>query len=97
MDIGMHRHGIRQVYQVDRERIFLAPQRGLLILMHERSLTHLSAISLSEKEYQEQTTKGGLPLFTNFLLNSKRNDKTSRYMIRIAVFSRVFRQSQYVR
>jgi hypothetical protein len=68
--------------------------RGLVILVHERSLAHLSAVSLSEAQYKQQLkTKGGLPLFTNFLTNEPGQPGGSmRYMIRLGLYKQVFEE-----
>jgi hypothetical protein len=61
--------------------------RGLPILMHERTLAHYCADALNREQYIEQKKKGGLPLFTTFLLSSRRHkDGTMRYMLRLAVY-----------
>ena len=66
--------------------------RGLPILMHERTLSHFCADALDQAKYAEQKEKGGLPLFTNFLLPSRRKDKTVRYMIRLAVYKQWYKK-----
>ena len=66
--------------------------RGLIILIHERSLAHLSAVSLAETEYRRfLKAKVGLPLFTNFLTPEPgRPGGSMRYMIRIGLYKQVF-------
>jgi hypothetical protein len=72
--------------------------RGLPILMHERSFDHFCPVSLNEEQYQEQMKKGekgkkgGLPLFTSFLMQKFAQGGTMRYMIRLAVFCQKFKE-----
>ena len=72
--------------------------RGLPILMHERSFDHFCPVSLNAEQYAEQMTKGekgkkgGLPLFTSFLMQKFSEDGTMRYMLRLAVFCRKFKE-----
>lgn len=65
--------------------------RGLPVVMHERTLAHLSAESLNEAQYREALRKGGLPLFTNFLISERARDGTIRYMIRLALHRQTFK------
>jgi hypothetical protein len=66
--------------------------RGMPILMHERTLRNYSAESLNRAQYDDQMSRGGLPLFTNFLRRTLIHpDGTMRFMIRLAVFKQTFR------
>jgi PGAP1-like protein len=69
--------------------------RGLPILMHERTLNHYCADAFTEEKYKEQMSKGGLPLFTNFLLSSRarKEDGTMRYMLRLAVYKQKYKKN----
>jgi triacylglycerol esterase/lipase EstA (alpha/beta hydrolase family) len=64
--------------------------RGSLIVMHDRSEAHYSAVSLNKDQYVEQMAKGGLPLYTTFMLAQLSPDGTMRYMVRVAVYSKTF-------
>jgi len=66
--------------------------RGSLIVMHDRSEGHYSAVALNKDQYREQTTKGGLPLYTTFMLKQLSPDGKMRYMVRLAVYSKTFEQ-----
>jgi triacylglycerol esterase/lipase EstA (alpha/beta hydrolase family) len=66
--------------------------RGSLIVMHERSEAHYSAVSLNQQQYQEQMAKGGLPLYTTFMLAQLSPDGRMRYMVRLALYSKTFEQ-----
>jgi hypothetical protein len=70
--------------------------RKLPTMMHERSIQHHCAESLNEERYRDQMTRGGLPLFTTFLLPSRRADQTARYAIRIAVHGQAFKNGVFV-
>jgi hypothetical protein len=65
--------------------------RGLAVLMHERTIQHFCADAIDGKTYSERYEKGDgdLPLFTSFLLD-KREDRTMRYMIRIALYKQQY-------
>jgi hypothetical protein len=81
--------GSRQVtYQFEMQ----VALRGSLIVMHDRSEAHYSAVSLNQQQYQEQMEKGGLPLYTTFMLAELSPDGRMRYMVRLAVYSRTFEQ-----
>jgi pimeloyl-ACP methyl ester carboxylesterase len=66
--------------------------RGLVILLHERSLAHFSAVPVNEEQYNNQTMAvDGLPLFTNFLINEPGHPGGSmRYMIRLGLYKQIF-------
>jgi hypothetical protein len=55
-------------------------------------------VSLNAKQYAEQMKKGekgkkgGLPLFTSFLMKRFAQNKTMRYMVRLAVFCQKFKE-----
>jgi hypothetical protein len=72
--------------------------RGLPILMHERSFDHFCPVSLNAEQYAEQMKKGekgkkgGLPLFTSFLMQKFAQGGTMRYMVRLAVFCQKFKE-----
>jgi len=72
--------------------------RGLPILMHERSFDHFCPVSLNAQQYAEQMKKGekgkkgGLPLFTSFLMQRFAQGGTMRYMLRVAVFCQKFNE-----
>jgi hypothetical protein len=67
--------------------------RGLPILMHERTLAHYCAQSLNREQYEEQMQKGGLPLFSTFLMSSRKGrDGSIRYMMRLAVYKQWYRK-----
>ena len=76
--------------------------RGLPILMHERSLDHVCPVSLNAGQYEEQMKKGekgkkgGLPLFTSFLMQKFAQGGTMRYMVRLAVFCQKFREGSFL-
>lgn len=63
--------------------------KGLPIVMHERRVEHYSPVSLNREEYEAQRTVG-LPLFTNFLMATARDDGSVTYMLRIAVFKQLY-------
>ncbi|QNI30844.1 lipase [Alloacidobacterium dinghuense] len=65
--------------------------RGLAILMHERTIQHYCADAIDQDIYRKRYDKpdNELPLFTSFLLN-KRDDRTMRYMIRIALYGQQY-------
>ena len=75
-------------YQIETEVAI----RGLPVLMHERSQTRFSAVSLNQEQFLEQKAKGGLPLFTSFLMSRNSRNGTMRYMVRLAVFEQRFRR-----
>jgi pimeloyl-ACP methyl ester carboxylesterase len=68
--------------------------RGLIILLHERSLAHLNAISVNEEQFRVCKADGGLPVFTNFLIseNARRQGTSMRYMIRLGLYRQTFRK-----
>jgi hypothetical protein len=66
--------------------------RGLPVVMHERSQARFSAVSLNQEQFLEQKAKGGLPLFTSFLMSRNARNGTMRYMVRLAVFEQRFRR-----
>ena len=76
--------------------------RGLPILMHERSFDHFCPVPLNAEQYAEQMKKGvkgkkgGLPLFTSFLMQKLGRGGTMRYMLRLAVFCRKFREGSFL-
>ena len=65
--------------------------RGLAVLMHERTIQHYCADTISEAIYRDRynNPENELPLFTSFLLD-KRQDRTMRYMIRIALYKQQY-------
>jgi pimeloyl-ACP methyl ester carboxylesterase len=67
--------------------------RGLIVLLHERSLTHLNAISVNKDQFEHCKTSG-LALFTNFLIseNARRQRTSMRYMIRLGLYRQTFRK-----
>jgi pimeloyl-ACP methyl ester carboxylesterase len=65
--------------------------RGLVILMHESSTTHLCAISLDKDEYTK-ARRDGLPLFTTFLLDEDSRENAMRFMFRVGVYRQVFQK-----
>jgi pimeloyl-ACP methyl ester carboxylesterase len=67
--------------------------RGLIILLNERSLAHLNAISVNESQFQEYQANG-LPLFTNFLISesARKTGSSMRYMLRLGLYQQVFKQ-----
>lgn len=69
--------------------------KGLPIVMHERRIEHYSPVSLNREEYQRQAALG-LPLFTNFLVATSRDDGTVTYMLRIAVFKQEYRKGIFL-
>jgi hypothetical protein len=76
--------------------------RGLPILMHERTLDHFCPVSLNADQYAEQMKKGekgkkgGLPLFTSFLLQKLALGGTIRYMLRLGVFCQKFKEGSFI-
>jgi len=72
--------------------------RGLPILMHERSFDHFCPVSLNAEQCAEQMKKGekgkkgGLPLFTSFLMQKFAQGGTMRYVLRLAVFCQKFKE-----
>ena len=76
--------------------------RGLPILMHERTFDHFCPVSLNADQYAEQMKKGekgrkgGLPLFTSFLMAKLATGGSMRYMIRLGVFCQKFKERFFV-
>jgi hypothetical protein len=69
--------------------------KGLPVLMHERSITHLCPVSVNQQEYQRQA-RVGLPLFTNFLMGSSRADGVITYMLRLGVYKQSYRRGVFI-
>ncbi len=67
--------------------------RGLPVLMHERTLRHYCAETVTRDIYETKYARAHrrLPLFTNFLFRGRRDDGTMRYMIRLALFKQVYK------
>lgn len=64
--------------------------RSLPMLLHERTLPHFCPVTLNEAEYRQQKAKGGLPLFTNFLLDCNDPGSTEQFVFRLAVHSQLY-------
>lgn len=80
----------------DAERTFYIETRvavrNVPVSMHERTLDHLCAMAYNRSQYAEQMEKGGVPLFTTFLISRNGIDRTMRYMLRVAVHQQDFKQ-----
>ena len=81
--------GAREDAEVTYQFELQVAVKGLPIVMHERRVEHYSPVSLNEQEYKEQA-QVGLPLFTNFLMPTNRDDRSITYMLRIAVFKQLY-------
>ncbi|HEX8523073.1 MAG TPA: alpha/beta hydrolase [Tepidisphaeraceae bacterium] len=71
--------------------------RGLPVLMHNRTLAHYCAYTLSVEDKEkkadyERLSKDGLPLFTSFLISSRGRDNTMRIMLRLGCYKQLHRK-----
>jgi hypothetical protein len=66
--------------------------RNVPVSMHERSLDHLCALAFNRDQFENQMKKGGVPLFTTFLISGNALGGTMRYMLRVAVHQQDFKQ-----
>jgi hypothetical protein len=68
-----------------------AAVRNVPVSMHERTLDHLCALAFNREQYETQMQKGGLPLFTTFLISRNGLAGTMMYMLRVAVHQQDFK------
>jgi len=88
LDLKYEAPGVDRTFYIETR----AAVRNVPVSMHERSLDHLCAMAFDNELYTEQMKKGGVPLFTTFLISGNGIGGTMRFMLRVALHRQDFKK-----